>query len=283
MNKKFNSICNDEFFYPYCSATSFYRLSGAELDFSEKFGSDCVWQSARLKKRLTEAGVRCKYIDDVIVGRHRSLLCDMDGYLYYVSPYLMLDYPVFIGSHKDANATIATSYPYVGNSPSPVDISLEEGMLSVVKRWNVTGRVDSYRFDLNKTTNDELTSFEYIRRLIHPEQNNLSMRIIDKQEKEVLHYIVPLSNIACAFTLSSKGMARNGTTQYKVVLGRIASLLEATQDEIEDYVIGAVMIRSKWCEANKIGASRSKRYQVQVAYSGPTALDRSTADSDIHG
>lgn len=202
-NKLIN-IYKDNLSSPYCSASTFYLLNGIfPLD---KFGTDCVGQAKKLKQKLHDASICTKYIDDNITGRHRSLMCEIEGQLYYMTTYLMHQSPIPLNS----DSLVVPSFPFAHGISSKVFISKRDSILDVKKTWINARRIDEFSFDINGATDEEVSHEEWMRRLVHPEQKTISIRAIDSENVEVLHYVMHASRADRTYTISSLGVSQKG-------------------------------------------------------------------------
>lgn len=236
---KLIEIYKENLSFPYCSASGYYLLSG--ICPPDKFGSDCVGQAKILKQKLHDASICAKYIDDNETGRHRSLLCEIEGQLYYMTTYLMHPAPVPLNS----GLLVVPSFPFVQGVSSSIFISIKGTILDVKKTWINSCRIDRFCFDINSANNEELSHEEWMRRLIHPEQKTISIRVMDIVNVEVLHYVMHVSKADRTHTSSSLGVSQKGSGEYNRTLRRIAELIGSSPSEIEEYIYGAYKIRKE--------------------------------------
>jgi len=226
--------------YPYSSAAFYYVYNG--ISPPDKLGTDCVGQAEILKQKLHELSITAKYIEDTIVGRHRSLLCEVDCQQYYMSPYLLHQYPVPLNK---ATLLVLPTFPVMQGQASKLFITKTDNILEVKKTWLNSSRVDRFCFDLNISTSMELTQQEWMRRLIHPEQKTISIRVLDPLNGEVLHYLINIENLNGAYVISSNGASYKQSEEFNRVLKRIAELTDSAPSEIEDYIFGALALRHR--------------------------------------
>ena len=238
VNKLFD-IHHKSLSYPYCSATSFYVLNG--ISTLANFGADCIGQAIILKQKLHDASIEAKYIDDQMVGRHRSLICEIAGHSYYLTTYLMHQYPVLLNSAS----LVVPSFPIVQGCSSAIHFSKDNSILEVKKTWANFFRIDRFVFDIDSATSEELSREEWMRRLIHPEQNTISIRVIDFENVEVLHYVMHAMKADKTYAISSKGVSPKGTGEYVRTLRRIAKLIGSAPSEIQDYIGSAYLLRQE--------------------------------------
>lgn len=234
---KLNTVYAKNLLYPYCSATAYYVLNG--ILPPDNFGTDCAGQAKRLRQELHDVDVFAKYIDDTVSGRHRSLVCWHDGQCYYMTPYLMHRTPININSVP----LVVPAFPCAQDSCSKIFISTQDATLDVRKVWLGQPRIDRFVFDLTRANFDELTNDEYTARIIHPEQNTISIRVIDFCNNETLHYLIHTSNTDRSYTISAQGISPKSAGEYGRILKKIAELIDSSPSEIQDYIFGAYKLR----------------------------------------
>ena len=234
-----NQVYKDSLSFPYCSASAYYFFEN--IATPENFWSDCYGQIKRLKWELLKNWIQAEYIDDTIVGRHRSLIFKSQEGDFYLSSYLMHGEPVLLG--KSSELKIPT-HPFVWNDNSILCVSKRNNLLDVTKLWPNSYRKDSFHFDINNTINNDLSYEEYLFRILHPEQTTLSIRVIDFENMEVLHYVFDFTHKKI-FAVSSSGKFHKGTREFDEILKRIANVIKSSPEEIEDYIHWAYIIREK--------------------------------------
>ena len=231
--------------FPYCSATSFYVLNG--ISAPDNFGADCIGQAIILKQKLHDASIEAKYLDDKIVGRHRSLICEIAGHSYYLTTYLMHQLPVLL----DSASLIVPSFPIAQGCFSGINFTKKNSILEVKKTWVNSCRIDKFVFDIESASNEELSREEWMRRLIHPEQKTISIRVIDFSNDDVLHYVMHATKADKTYVISSQGVSPKGTGKYDSTLRRIAELICSSPKEIQEYIYGAYLIRETLIKSEK--------------------------------
>lgn len=99
---------------------------------------------------------------------------------------------------------VINSYPMSESAKSIIHISKEGNILNVMKLWPNTARKDSFSFNIGNKIEKDLTYEDHLSRAPHPEQKNLSLRVIDIEVKEVFHVIFDFlrQNLSA---ISSKG------------------------------------------------------------------------------
>ncbi|EKE30352.1 MAG: hypothetical protein ACD_2C00001G0002 [uncultured bacterium (gcode 4)] len=239
MENKLCSIYKDGLNFPYCSATAFYYLDS--IDVPDKFWSNCCDQAKRLNESLLENWFESEYIEDILVGRHRSLLCGSWNEVFFLSPYLMHTEPICITPLSDFNSK---SFPFADDHKSLLHISKIWNILNATKHWPNSSRKDVFSFDIRKGVKEDLVYNDHFQRATHLEQKNLSIRVIDFEDSNVLHYIFDfISNEI--FAVSSRGRFWKWTWWFLEILWRISQIIGSSPMEIEDYIFGAYLIRQK--------------------------------------
>ncbi|EKE27872.1 MAG: hypothetical protein ACD_3C00142G0028 [uncultured bacterium (gcode 4)] len=239
MQNKLCSILKDSLSFPYCSATTFYYLN--HIDTPLKFWSNCGDQARRLKNSLFENWFKASYIEDILVGRHRSILCEVWQDTFYLNPYLMHEMPVLLDSLTNK---VINSYPMSESAKSIIHISKEGNILNVMKLWPNTARKDSFSFNIGNKIEKDLTYEDHLSRAPHPEQKNLSLRVIDIEVKEVFHVIFDFlrQNLSA---ISSKGKFERWTIEFNDIIKKMARIIDSSPWEIEDYIMWAFLIREE--------------------------------------
>lgn len=236
---KASEILKKNLEFPYCSASAYYNFDWQKI--SDNFWWNCCEQAEKLKKDLEKFWIEAKYIDDFTVGRHRSIIMKWDDWDYYLSPYLMQEKAILLTENIQEDILV---HPFIWDKSWILKISKKDNILNVTKLWPNSYRKDIFSYDINKLINDDLSLENHISRVIHPEQTTLSIRVIDFENTDVLHYIFDFKSNKI-YTLSSKGRFYIGTKEFDETLKKIANIIDSSPSEIQDFIHWAYKIREK--------------------------------------
>lgn len=240
MNKeKIDKIYKENLHFPYCSATSFYLLSNIETP--TKFWSNCYEQAKKLKNDLKKCNIETKFLEDIKIKRHRSLVYMNKDLVIYFWPYLILPNPIIFENITNLEID---SFPYLVNKNSTVTVNKNSNILNVSKNWPNSNRIDSFYFDLNLATNYERIYEEYLEKILHPEQKNLSIRVIDFENNNLLHYVFDFINHKF-YVIFNTTRHDKWSKEFNLVLSRIWKIINSSPSEIEDYIYWWFLNRQK--------------------------------------
>lgn len=250
---------------PYCSASSYYEYFG-DAPAHPRFGASCAWQSFEVGRRLgsTPGGTVRYHVD----GRHVAAVVHGPDGLEVLDPYLMHLEPVRLRlADIRPDGSVVTSVPALPRRtdadgitrpgrvravwlPQRGRLRLEYGRFSPSRGHHFVSRF----FDL--ATDQELRVVpppaDVVRPLLlHPEQNNVSIRVvdpIDDQVRELLYPLPPSGAVARVradrlHTRDNQGaLSPAGTPGYRRTLRGIAGALHIDVAELVDFVLGGAEI-----------------------------------------
>ena len=256
---------------PYCSASQFYEYYG-DAPADPRFGKSCAWQSFEVGARLAAlGGPPVRYLVD---GRHVAAVVHTDDGLVVLDPYLLHTEPLRLprADPRADGAVVATSpalpirYDADGTArpgrvkatwvPHRDRLKLEYQRFSPTRGHHLVSRF----FTL--PTDSELRLVpppaEVIRPLlVHPEQNNISIRMLDPADQQVREIIYPLDGAAGEttparlLTRNNQGaLARHGDPAFAATLGAIARHLQMSPTDVTDFVLGAADIHRRVAPAD---------------------------------
>ncbi|RZU54514.1 hypothetical protein EV385_6465 [Krasilnikovia cinnamomea] len=247
---------------PYSSVSQYYEYYG-DAPAPAVYGLSCVWQTFEVGRRLEAAGHGpVRYLVD---GRHvAAVTTTADGMDVY-DPYLLHLEPLRL-RRADAgpNGTVtavreAVPFRSTGaGEPAPGRVRavwtpkrnrlrLEYTRFSPSRGHHVVSRM--FTFATDRVLGAVPPPAEVVRPLLlHPEQNNLSVRVVDRDLG--LHELVyPLAASAGPphrrdlLTRDNEGRwARHGRRDFDTSLGAIADTLAVSTSELVDFVLGGVDI-----------------------------------------
>lgn len=251
---------------PYNSATQFLEFFDERILASE-WGMSCVRQSIRVDEYLQSiGGPKGIYIRN---GRHvASIYSDKDG-IVVLDPYLLHKTPLVLNYEDRIGDYIEASVPAY---PVRVD---DEGL----ERWgrmravlNVEKRIlqlDYTRFSPRRQQNylyrsfglgiDEVAIFPSPlpvarARLVHPEQNNLSVRVLDLPRQTLCEVILPLCGVTTERPatedqlISRDNQGRVNTADapgFGEDLANVARVVGVSKQEIVDLLLHTSRVYSK--------------------------------------
>lgn len=246
---------------PYSSVSQFYTFV-AEQDLPRQVGLSCVWQSYHLGESL-----RRKHVCDVsylLDGRHVAVLCHADGQYWLLDPYLLHTTPLALGDLQSDSVVEAPAYPFRNaqdgtSKPSRLkaefaadvrQLRLTYTRYSPVRGFHVTSRY--FSFALEKPAPDQPPpGRDIVPLLFHPEQNNLSVRIVSGDDHRLHEVIYPLALHADAEPDPSHLLVRDnagrvyGPSQsphYSFGFQRVARALRFDERRLRDFMLDAVAI-----------------------------------------
>ena len=192
---------------PYNSATQFLEFFDDQMLASD-WGMSCVRQSVWVDEHLQSiGGSKGVYIRS---GRHVASIYAYSQGMVVLDPYLLHRAPLVLNLRERLDDCVESFIPAY---PVRVDTSgtARWGKLRAV--WNVEKRtlqLDYIRFSPRRQQNylyrtfslslDEIAIFPSVpeiarARLVHPEQNNLSVRSLNLSQQALSEVILPLSDV----------------------------------------------------------------------------------------
>ncbi|BFU44875.1 hypothetical protein [Krasilnikovia sp. MM14-A1004] len=247
---------------PYCSVSQYYEYYG-DAPAPAAYGLSCVWQTFEVGRRLEAAGLGpVRYLVD---GRHVAAVATTADGMDVYDPYLLHLEPLRL-RRADAgpNGTVTAVQEAVpfrstadgGAAPGRVRavwtpernrLRLEYTRFSPRRGHHVVSRM--FTFATDRVLGAVPPPAEVVRPLLlHPEQNNLSVRVVDRDRG--LHELVyPLARLGNGIhrqdllTRDNDGRwTRHGRRDFDASLGAIADTLAVTTREVVDFVLGGVDI-----------------------------------------
>jgi hypothetical protein len=250
---------------PYSSTSQFHEYFG-ETPVPASFGVSCAFQSFEVGRRLAaNGGPMVSYLVD---GRHVAAVVRVEDGLDVLDPYLMHREPIRLRT-EDARAggSVVASVPALPIRRAE-NGTLRPGRVRAV--WNPgRGRLrleytrfkpstDGYAVSRVFTldTEKELRAVpppaDVVRPLLlHPEQNNLSIRVVDAETLAVREIVFPLTGGARHRAPSKDGLLVRdnqgavkafGAPGFDAVLGDLARSLGSTAGDVVDFVLGGARI-----------------------------------------
>lgn len=247
--EKLKQILHDLLSFQYSSAASMYILDGQRPP--KKFGSNCYEQARNLKISLADAGFDQTYfIEETSIGRHRSLICSVDEALFYFNPYFMQRELIALDGILFERAF--DSYPIVDGNHSTINVTRDNGRLTVIKQWPLQKRVDKFIFDINKPITKEWDFEEYFSRVFHPEQTTLSIRFLNTATGATDHLAYSVNDTgkkgADLFikTNEHEKILRSDSKRFNAKLDELTQLIHSNEKETVDFMNGAIEIHKKF-------------------------------------
>ncbi len=255
----------------YSSVTQYYEyLESRQVD--RRFGTSCGFQALAVGRALEEAG-----IDDVryyMDGRHAAVICrDDDGERYLCDPYLMHTTPISLIEAArpegvdveaypitiDENGVRHTSQLKVRYLESSNVISLQYLRLAAGSTKRTLSRY--FRLRLDRPVEGPPAPEEVRMMLFHPEQNNLSVRVIDPKHGAVISLIYPVclyhglgrpsvEHLQIVTSEQSLPIAHSQTLPFQTQLRRMARVLGVASDNLVQFVMEGVNIYERHAPAS---------------------------------
>ncbi|GAA4909314.1 hypothetical protein ACFPM3_11960 [Streptomyces coeruleoprunus] len=252
---------------PYNSAAQ-YHLHYGEGTSPERFGTACAWQTFTAGEEVARrTGVRAEYR---VGGRHVCALYDDGETLTVLDPYLMHRAPLRL-SRADAAAspdgtvrTDADAYPLrrrPDGSPAPstlravwrpADGLLRFQYLRHSPRLGETVTHRAYTMRPGDTVTQLPVPAPLVRQLLlHPEQNNLSLRAVHPGDDALTEVALPFSGrprgtLADPRALIARdnqgAVSRWGSAAFDRELERVAEAVRAGRQDVVDHLVGAAAL-----------------------------------------
>lgn len=247
------------FAVPYNSCSQLYEYFGG-IEPDPRFGATCAFQALHLADRLEGAGA-----SDVALhrdNRHVAVTCVAEGRRYLLDPYLLHRDPLDMEAATLKGSTSSPAYPVrlddrhqerasrleLQSHRSGEAITLKYSRYSPSTGRYALARYFQLRPAIRETTLPPVDTIKAL--LFHPEQNNLSIRVLDRKREHVTDLIYPLyyyrGNPVRAEHLivqtNTGEIVVPGTLSYDVKLKRMADALGTSTAEVEDFVLGAARL-----------------------------------------
>lgn len=263
---------------PYNSATQFLEFFDDQMLASD-WGMSCVRQSVWIDEHLQSlGGPKGVYIRS---GRHVASIYVYSQGMVVLDPYLLHRAPLVLHMGERLDDCVESSIPAY---PVRVDASgvARWGKLRAV--WNVEKRtlqLDYIRFSPRRQQNylyrsfslslDEVAIFpslpEFARaRLVHPEQNNLSVRVLNLSRQALSEVILPLSDVtsdrpasqAQLISRDNQGRVRVfGSSGFDEDLTSVAEVVGVEPRQVLDLLLHTSRVYSKVAPGDRVLAPYS--------------------------
>ncbi|MEN9578027.1 MAG: hypothetical protein RJA70_1036 [Pseudomonadota bacterium] len=247
----------------YSSIAQFFEyLEGKQPD--PRFGTSCGFQALAVGKRLEEGDAEgVQYFMD---GRHAAVTCYSDtGDLYLFDPYLLHADPINLSNAVCPDGQIYDAYPYAVGArgerlssqlrvryfPAKKTISLEYMRLSATSLTRTINRY--FKLRLDRPVDGPPPASVIAEMLYHPEQNNLSVRVLNAEDGTLSDLIYPIcyyhgAAIPVAEHLLVRTSYDDAITPYADrdrftrSLERMALVVKATAAELIEFVLEGARI-----------------------------------------
>lgn len=249
---------------PYNSGTQILEYFAGE-SVPARLGMSCAWQSYWAARLMHEqCGLPPRYMRD---GRHVAVVYRDATTLTILDPYLLHQTPLRLSLEGDASETVvATSdaFPvrvHADGRPAPSRlrgafdrrtgaIRLDYTRHSVQRGHTVVYR--SFLLRADQVFADAPSPPEVVRtRLLHPEQNNLSVRVVHPSSRRLAEVILPLRDLArtnrpCASHLIAKDNDGSvwfaGAPGFQRELEHVADAVGLLPAEVVEYLLHAANV-----------------------------------------
>ena len=253
---------------PYSSTSQFHEYFG-EMPVPASYGVSCAFQSFEVGRRLAASGGPA--VSYLVDGRHVAAVVRREDGLDVLDPYLMHREPLRLRT-ADARpgGSVVATVPALPMRRA-ADGTLRPGRVRAV--WNPgRGRLrleytrfkpstDGYAvsrvftLDTEKELRVVPPPADVVRPLLlHPEQNNLSIRVVDPETLAVREIVFPLTGEARRRAPSKHGLLVRdnqgavrafGEPGFDVVLGDLARSLGSPPVDVVDFVLGGARIHRR--------------------------------------
>lgn len=247
IRKKLFEILLESLSFQYSSAASMYILDDQRPP--KKFGSNCYEQARNTKIALQAAGFEKTYfVEDTIVGRHRSIICETEAGRFLFCPYFMHLDLIHIDAIQ-ADLTI-DAYPIVEGIGSTIAVTRTENRITITKSWPRQERIDRFTFDLDRHITSDIDFDDYVARAIHPEQSTLSIRFLNTTTGAIDHLACAAESTNPKETLhirtneGEKIFYANRDT-FETKLADLTTRISATDTETIKFLLDARALRDR--------------------------------------
>ncbi|MEV8533627.1 hypothetical protein [Streptomyces sp. NPDC051211] len=252
---------------PYNSAAQ-YHLHYGSGSSPERFGTACAWQTFAAGERVARrTGIEAEYR---VGGRHVCALYDDGESLTVLDPYLMHRTPLRLtraAAADSADGTVRASseaYPLrrrPDGSPAPsvlraswrpADGVLRLHYLRFSPRLGDLVMHRAYTMRPGDTVTELPVPAPLVRALLlHPEQNNLSVRAVHPGDDGLTEVALPfpgrprgsLADTRALIARDNQGtVSRWGTPAFDRELARVAEALTADPDEVVEHLLRAAAL-----------------------------------------
>ncbi|MFJ6793262.1 hypothetical protein [Streptomyces sp. NPDC091268] len=249
---------------PYNSAAQYHLHYGAGSS-PQRFGTACAWQTFDAGERVARrTGAEPEYR---VGGRHVCALYDDGETLSVLDPYLLHRTPLRLSRAAAVDGTVraeSEAYPLrrrADGSPAPSLLRAQwrptDGVLRL-RYLRHSPRLGEYVMHRAYTmrpgdTVPELPVPAPLVRalLLHPEQNNLSVRAVHPGDDGLTEVALPfsgrprgaLADSGALIARDNQGVvSRWGSTAFAAELARLAEALRADRNEVVEHLLGAAAL-----------------------------------------
>lgn len=243
---------------PYNSISQFYRIFENQVP-PQRFGTSCVWQSYLLGDRIRSSLKDCQltYLHD---GRHIALTCATRSRIFLLDPYLLhkdaIELPVEDGEQSESRAYPDRKDAAGNDHPGRLLVRRDANTLKLIySRFSPTRLhpfiARAFHLDMADQAPQDPPEGEFIKPLLyHGEQNNLSIRMVLRESRDMAELIYPISVLhrqpvqkANLLTRDNQGRFMSPTDPgHNTLLCRMSESLGCTTGELEDFVLEGVRI-----------------------------------------
>lgn len=248
---------------PYSSASQFYEYFG-DAPADQRYGVSCAWQSFAVGQRLSGLGAwPIRYHVD---GRHVAAVVHSDEGLVVLDPYLLHLDPIRLNRAEcDADGSVSASVPALPVRVDAAGVTHAGRVRAVWLQDRERLRLEYSRFSPTRghyvvsrfftlPTDTELRLVpppaDVIRPLLlHPEQNNVSIRVVDPVDNQLREVIYPLTTGEVTvradglISRDNQGAVRAaGSREFDRTLSALAAVLNVPGTDVCEFVLGAARI-----------------------------------------
>ncbi|QIJ65452.1 hypothetical protein [Streptomyces sp. JB150] len=249
---------------PYNSAAQYHIHYGCGTS-PERFGTACAWQTFGAGDRVARrTGAQAEYR---VGGRHVCALYDDGETLTVLDPYLMHRAPLRLSRADAVDGTVrvdADAYPLrrrPDGSPAPATLRAvwcpADGVLRLrylrySPRIGETVTHRAYTMRPEATVEELPVPAPLVRELLlHPEQNNLSVRAVHPGDDHLTEVALPFSGRARGSLADARALiardnqgkvSRWGSSAFDRELERVADAVRATPQEVVDHLVEAAAL-----------------------------------------
>ncbi|GIF02532.1 hypothetical protein Asi03nite_00700 [Actinoplanes siamensis] len=249
---------------PYCSAAPFHEFYGKGPP-PRRLGRGCAWQSFEAARLVQErTGVKATLL---FSGRHVAAVYPRADDLVVLDPYLLHREPVVLSRAAAVEGVVTAAgdaFPFrtgAGGEPRPSRLRLTWTVASGVLHSEYSrfsprlGRYVTFRaftFRPGATLPFFPPPRGLVRRLIlHSEQNNVSIRCVDRGSGRLRELVLPLSGRPREWLVDRRSLitrdnqgavGRGGTEEFRRDLAGICACVGSDPEELIGYVLGAAQL-----------------------------------------
>jgi hypothetical protein len=246
---------------PYTSVSQFYEYFG-DAPAPSAFGASCAFQSFEVGRRLAEAGgPAVRYLVD---GRHVAAVVVSEDGLEVLDPYLLHLEPLRLPlDHARPDGTVvasASALPFRQDAlgrrqpgrvravwrPARGRITLEYTRFSPRRQHHVVSRFFTLATD--RALREAPPPADVVRPLLlHPEQNNLGLRVADRGDGALREVVHPLTGPGQGLVArDNEGtLFRSGDRGFTGVLAAVAQTLQLPPEDVVDHLLGGVALHRR--------------------------------------